>query len=164
MREALPRRQMPSYKVVFVPDQRHHHEIEDRENDQPYAMCVGEPIKLVSYEQPERDKGRRIRPELPFQKADHQRQFNKAVAQQIERVEVLRLDGKILREGKQVGRDEIFWIFDQLLLSELVDESRNRIGADQGKGDAARAFQQGMHPFHKHADLKDLMNPMFVYQ
>jgi hypothetical protein len=160
----LPRRQMTSHEVVFVPDQYHHQDIEHGECDQPDAMRVGEPIKLVDDKKPEHDKGCRIGPELPLQKTDHQRQFHEAVAQQIERIEVLRFDGKILREGQQVGRDEIFGIFDQLLLSKAIDECRDCIGADQGKGDAAGASQQRMRSFQQHTDLEDLMNPMFVYQ
>jgi hypothetical protein len=82
---------------VFVPDQSHHHDIEDRQDDEAESVRVREAVELVDDEEAKDDKRNRISPELISEKADDEEYLNKAVAEEIEGIEVLGTDSKILR-------------------------------------------------------------------
>ena len=60
-------------------------------------------------------------------------------------------------------RDEILRILDQLVLGDRVNEVGDGACADESKGDSARAFNQGVSALEEHADLKHLMNSVFVH-
>jgi hypothetical protein len=88
---------MAADQSVFVPDQSHHHDIEDRQHDEAEAVRVREAIELVDDEEAKDDKRNRIGPELVSEQAYDEEYLNKAVAEEIEGIEVLSTDGKILR-------------------------------------------------------------------
>ncbi len=82
---------------VFVPDQSRHHDIEDRQDDEAESVRVRKAVELVDDEEAEDDKRNRIGPEFISEQADDEEYLNKAVAEEIEGIEVLGTDGKILR-------------------------------------------------------------------
>ena len=96
-RSALPRCQMAADQAVFVPDQSYHHDIEDRQHDKAEAVRVREAIELVDDEEAKDDERYRIGLQLISKQTDDEEHFNDAVAEQIECVEALGTDGKILR-------------------------------------------------------------------
>src|SRR5216683_1272378 len=96
-RNALPRGQMAADQSVFVPDQSHHHDIEDRQRDQAEAVRVREAVELVDDEEAKDEKRNRIGPELISKQTDDEEHLNDAVAEEIEGIEVPGADGKILR-------------------------------------------------------------------
>src|SRR5260370_14358134 len=49
-------RQMLPDEFVFVPNEAHHEDIENGEDDQPSSVRVREPVKLIDDEQPEHDQ------------------------------------------------------------------------------------------------------------
>ena len=80
-----------------MPDQTHHDNIEDRQNYEADAVGVGKSIELVGDEEAEHDKRNRIGPEFISEQTDDEEDFNDAVAEEIEGIEALGADGKILR-------------------------------------------------------------------
>src|ERR1700730_14829172 len=96
-RSALPRCQMVADQSVFVPDQSHHHDIEDRQHDEAEAERVREAVELVDDEEAKDDKRNRIGPDLVSEQADDKEHLNKAMAEEIKGIEALGADGKILR-------------------------------------------------------------------
>ena len=88
---------MVADQSVFVPDQSHHHDIKDRQHDEAEAVRVREAIELVDDEEAKDDKRNWIGPKLVSEQADDEEYLNKAVAEEIEGIEVLGTDGKILR-------------------------------------------------------------------
>src|SRR6202022_1616533 len=97
-RSALPRCEMAADQSVFVPDQTHHDNIEDRQHYEADAVGVGKSIELVGDEEAEHDKRNRIGPELFSKQTNDEENLNDAVAEEIEGIEVLSADGKILRK------------------------------------------------------------------
>lgn len=62
-------------------------------------MRVRETVELVDDEEAKNDKRSRIGPELIPEQSNNEEYLNNAVAEEIEGVEVLRVDAEILREG-----------------------------------------------------------------
>ena len=60
-------------------------------------MCVREAVELVDDEEAKDDKRNRIGPELISKQTDDEEDLNDAVAEEIEGIETLGADGKILR-------------------------------------------------------------------
>src|SRR5260370_15674172 len=96
-RSALPRCQMAADQSVFVPDQSHQDNIEDRQQYEAEAVRVREAVELVDDEEAKDDERNRIAPELISKQTDDEEHFNDAVAEEIEGIEALGADGKILR-------------------------------------------------------------------
>src|SRR5258708_29031553 len=96
-RSALPRCQMAVDQSILVPDQSHHENIENRQHDEAEAVRVREAVELVDDEEAKDDKRNRIGPELISKQTDHEERLNNAVAEEIEGIEALGADGKILR-------------------------------------------------------------------
>ena len=88
---------MEANQAVLVPDQSHHDNVEDRQHYEADAVRVREAVELVDDEEAKDDKRNRIGPELISKQTDDEEHFNDAVAEQIECVEALGTDGKILR-------------------------------------------------------------------
>jgi hypothetical protein len=88
---------MAASQSVLVPDQSHHDDIEDRQHDETDAVRVGEAIELVDDEETKDDKRNRIGPEFISKQTDDEEHLNDAVAEEIEGIEALGADGKILR-------------------------------------------------------------------
>src|SRR5713101_8260854 len=95
-RSALPRSQMAD-QSIFVPDQSNHENIEDRQHDEAEAVRVREAVELVDDEEAKDDKRNRLGPELISKQTDDEERLNNAVAEEIEGIEALGADGKILR-------------------------------------------------------------------
>ncbi len=47
---------MAADQAVFVPDQSHHHDIEDRQHHKAEAVCVREAVELVDDEEAKDDE------------------------------------------------------------------------------------------------------------
>jgi hypothetical protein len=90
---------MAADQAVFVPDQSHHHDIEDRQQHKAEAVRVREAVELVEDEDAKDDKRNGIGPELIPEQADDEEYLNNAVAEEIEGIKVLGADGKILRQA-----------------------------------------------------------------
>ncbi len=95
-RIALPWREMALDQSVFVPDQSQHHDIEDRQDDNAGSMRVRKAVELIDDEEAKDDKRSRIGPELISEQADDEEYLNKAVAEEIEGIEVLSTYCKVL--------------------------------------------------------------------
>ncbi len=162
-RSGLLRRQMAPHEPVFMPDQAHHEDVEHGERENSNAVRVREAVQLIDDEESQYDEGRRIRPELVPKKADDKQQFHHAMAKQIKGIEMLRPDGKLLRHDAQMCCDEILRILDQFFPCQRIDQVRNRPCADQSKGDAAYTFDRCKRTLEQYAELKNLMNSMFVH-
>ena len=98
-RSALQRCEMAADQSVLVPDQSHHDNIEDRQHDEAGAARVRETVELVDDEQAKDDKRNRISPEFISEQTDDEEDLNDAVAEEIEGIEALGADGKILRQA-----------------------------------------------------------------
>src|SRR5258706_16404401 len=98
-RMALPRCQMAADQSVLVPDQPRHDNIEDRQHDEADAVRVREAVELVDDEEAKHEKRNGIGPELIPEQANDEEYLNNAVAEEIEGIEVLGTDGKILRQA-----------------------------------------------------------------
>src|ERR1700730_5017600 len=96
-RSALPRCEMAADQSVLVPDQSHHDNIEDRQHYEADAVRVRETVELVDDEEAKDDKRNRIGPEFISEQTDDEEDLNDAVAEEIEGIEALGADGKILR-------------------------------------------------------------------
>ncbi len=72
---------MASNQSVFVPDQSHHDNVEDRQHDETDAVRVREAIELVDDEETKDDKRNRIGPELISKQTDNEEHLNDAVAE-----------------------------------------------------------------------------------
>src|SRR5713226_8156306 len=96
-RSALPRSQMAADQSIFVPDQSHHENIEDGQHYEAEGVRVREAVELVNDEEAKDDKRNRIGPELISKQTDDEEHLNDAVAEEIEGIEALGADGKILR-------------------------------------------------------------------
>src|SRR6266446_5456081 len=114
---------MAADQSVFVPDQSHHHDIEDRQDDEAESARVREAVQLVDDEEAKDDKRNRIGPELVSEEADDEEYLDKAVAEEIEGVEVLGTDGRILCQAQEMRRNKIMRVFNQFFLSEPIDQS-----------------------------------------
>ena len=88
---------MAADQSVFVPDQSHQDNIEDRQQYEAEAVRVREAVELVDDEEAKDDERNRIGPELISKQTDDEEHFNDAVAEEIEGIEALGADGKILR-------------------------------------------------------------------
>src|SRR5260370_37160908 len=85
------------------------------------------------------------------------------MAQKIKGVEILTTDGKILRHMAQIRSNDIIRVVNQILRCHRIDQVHNRAGADQGQSEPANAFDHRVGPFEKYADLKKLMDAVFVH-
>ena len=59
--------------------------------------------------------------------------------------------------------NKVIWIFDQLLLGELIDETCDGARADEDQYKAADALDQRMSPFQQDTDLKNLVDTALVH-
>jgi len=91
-----------------VPDQSHHHDIEDRQHDKAEAVRVREAVELVDDEEAKHDKRNRIGPELIPEQANDEEYLNNAVAEEIEGIEVLGTDGKFCARLKRCAATKSF--------------------------------------------------------
>ena len=94
---ALARFQMAANQSVLVPDQSHHDNVEDRQHYEAEAVRVREAVELVDDEEAKDDKRNRVGPERISKQTDDEERLNDAVAEEIEGIEALGADGKILR-------------------------------------------------------------------
>ena len=60
-------------------------------------------------------------------------------------------------------RDKVIRVFDQLLLSDLINETYDGARPDHRQCDSTDAFKNRMSTFEQNADLKELMNPTFFH-
>jgi hypothetical protein len=90
---------MAANQSVLVPDQSHHDDIEDRQHDEADAVRVREAVELVDDEEAKDDKRNGIGPELVSKQTDDEEDLDDAMAEEIEGIEALGADGKILREA-----------------------------------------------------------------
>jgi hypothetical protein len=88
---------MATDQSIFVPDQSDHENIEDRQHYEAEAVGVREAVELVDDEEAKDDKRNRIGPELISKQTDDEERLDDAVAEEIEGIEALGADGKILR-------------------------------------------------------------------
>ena len=88
---------MTADQSVLVPYQSHHDNIEDRQHYETDAVRVRETVELVDDEEAKDDKRNRIGPELISKQTGDEEHLNDAVAEEIEGIEALGADGKILR-------------------------------------------------------------------
>ncbi len=88
---------MAADEPVFVPDQSHHDNVEDRQHYEAEAVRVREAVELVDDEQAKDDERNRIGPELISKQTADEEHLDDAVAEEIEGIEALGADGKILR-------------------------------------------------------------------
>jgi hypothetical protein len=87
---------MAADQSVLVPDQSHHDNIENRQHYEADAVRVREAVELVDNEEAKDDKRNRIGPQLVSKQAGDEEHLNHAVAEEIEGIEALGADGKIL--------------------------------------------------------------------
>ena len=127
-------------KSIFVPDQSHHDNIEDRQHYKADAVRVGEAVELVDDEEAKNDKRNGIGPELVSQQTDDKEYLYEAVAQEVKCIEVLRGDGKILRQTQEMPGYIVIRIFDQFLLSKHIDKVRDGTRADESQYEASDAL------------------------
>src|SRR5262245_33900833 len=88
------RRDPPGSHPPFVPDQHHHEGVEYAERHEAGGERVGKAIHLVDDEKTKHDQRDRISPHLVAQEPDHQQDFDQAVAEQIDCIELLAVDRK----------------------------------------------------------------------
>jgi hypothetical protein len=88
---------MAANQAVLVPDQSHHDNVEDRQHYEADAVRVREAVELVDDEEAKDDKRNRIGPELISEQTGDEEHLNDAVAEEIESIEALGADRKILR-------------------------------------------------------------------
>ena len=88
---------MAADQSVFVPDQSHHENVEDRQHYEAEAVRVRKTVELVDDEKTEDAQGSWIGPELVSKQSDDEDRLNDTVAEEIESIEVLGAEGKILR-------------------------------------------------------------------
>ena len=62
------------------------------------------------------------------------------MAEEIEGVEALGADGKILRQAQEMGRNKVIRIFDQLVLGQRFDQMRDGADTDEGQCKPADAL------------------------
>src|SRR5216684_7040326 len=77
-RSSLPRCQMAADQPVFVPDQSHHENIEDRQHYEAEAARVRVAVELVDDEEAKDDKRNRIGPELISKQTDDEERLDDA--------------------------------------------------------------------------------------
>src|SRR5712691_396812 len=95
---------MAADQSIFVPDQSHHENIEDRQHDEAEAVRVREAVELVDDEEAKDDKRNRIGPELISKQTDDEERLNNAVAEEIEGIEALHDQiGVVTRQGPPTG-------------------------------------------------------------
>lgn len=108
-----------------MPNEPHHHEIEDGKDDERYRMRAREFDDLIEYEKPENRERRRIRPELASQEPRDERPFNEAVAEKVDGTIELRSGRYAARERLQMRRQKIRRVFHELLRDERVHYRRD---------------------------------------
>ena len=116
--------------AVLVPGQPDHDEIDRRDQQQRHRMRQRIPVYLIDDEQREKDERHRIIPETLAHQPDDDPQFDRAVAQQIERDEMLRADRQVLRPVGEMGGDEIVRVLRQFGLRERPDKIGDRVERD----------------------------------
>src|ERR1017187_5612562 len=123
---------MAADQSVFVPDQSHHENVEDRQHYEAEAVRVRKTVELVDDEKTEDAQGSWIGPELISEQTDNEEHLNDPVAEQIESVEVLGAEGKILREAYEMCGDKVIWILNQFVLGDRINQAGDGAGADEG--------------------------------
>ena len=83
------------------------------------------------------------------------------MAHQVEDIEVFRAYRKILRHIEEKPRHGIIRIFVELILREPGDPTDNRVGANEGKRNSSKAFQDRMGTLQKYTDFENLVDAMF---
>ena len=73
---------MAADQPVLVPDQSHHDNIEDRQNDKAEAVRIREAVELVDDEDAKDDKRGRIGPELVSKQTDNEGRLDDPVAEE----------------------------------------------------------------------------------
>src|SRR5579872_6489168 len=85
------------------------------------------------------------------------------MAQQIECIEMLARDRKVLCPGEQVRRQDVLGVLDQFILREAIDEIGDFAGTDECEDKAAGALDNGVRAFQQDSQQKDLTYATFVH-
>lgn len=70
---------------------------------------------------------------------------------------------EVLSEVEKMRGHEVTRILRQFAEREGLNQLHNRAHTDQGKSQPANAFHNPVSTFQQNADLKDLMDAMFIY-
>lgn len=145
-----------------MPDQDDHDEIEDGQDDQPERMSVAVAIELVGNERAKGHQRKRISDELFPKKADHEDDFDQAVACKVKRIEGLRRSGQMLCGIKQMRCDEVPGVFGQFILCQAVDHVQHGLGADQVEHKSGTDFCERVQSFEDNANPEYLMDTVLA--
>ena len=105
---------MAADQPVLVPDQSHHDNIEDRQNNQAEAVRIREAVELVDDEDAKDDKRGRIGSEHVSKQTDNETRLDDPVAEEIEGIEVLTV--WFWAKCRRCVATKVTGIFDQLFL------------------------------------------------
>lgn len=145
---------MLAHAAILAVHEPHEGNIEYGEEREGDRVRAEEFYRLVRDEEREDRKRRGICPELLAQQADDEYAFDDAVAQKVERAEVLRFRRKFVRESVDMRRQKIVWVVDELVLGERAE---NIADVDEKERRSEHYLEQCVEPFENYAYLEELM-------
>ena len=120
------------------------------------------PVYLIDYEQREHDQRDRIIPETLAQQPDDDPQFDRTVAQQIERDEMLRADRQVPRPVDEMGGDGIMRVRCKLGAGNRADEIGDYMQRDNIDPDRRDDLADREKRLQQQRDLEEAVNSLLA--